>query len=58
VLEVFGIGALLNRSVYQSGEGRMISFCLVGMICWIIFINTIFWRPLYERTLEKYRLEG
>jgi NitT/TauT family transport system permease protein len=58
VLEVFGIGAMLNHSVYQSGDGRIISLCLIAMIFWIILINTLFWRPLYERTLEKYRLEG
>lgn len=58
VLSVNGIGALINQSVYQSGDTRDILFCIAAMIIWILLINIIFWRPIYKFTSERYRFEG
>ena len=52
-----GIGALLNHSVYQVGDNRSILVCISAMVIWILFINLIFWRPLYRFSLERFRFE-
>ncbi|MCC7442357.1 MAG: ABC transporter permease subunit [Bdellovibrionales bacterium] len=57
VLTVNGIGALLNRSVYQSGDSRAIVLCIVAMVGWILLLNTVFWRPVIRSSLERYRIE-
>jgi NitT/TauT family transport system permease protein len=54
---VNGIGALLNRAVYQLGDNRAITLCIAAMVGWIILINILVWRPLYVAAAERYKLE-
>jgi NitT/TauT family transport system permease protein len=58
VLTVNGIGALLNRAVYQLGDGRAIGLCLGAMVAWILILNTLIWRPLYQSAAERYKFEA
>lgn len=58
VLQVFGIGALINNAVYQSGDIKTITLCIFSLILWIIFINTVLWKPLYRNALERYKFDG
>lgn len=57
VLTVHGIGSLVARAVYESGDTHTIIICTFAMIGWIILLNTVFWRPLLSRVTERYRLE-
>ena len=57
ILQVNGIGALLSKSVYETGDHRSIMICLFAMVAWILLINQIFWRPLYQKTIERFKME-
>lgn len=56
VLKVDGLGSLLSYSVYELGDGRAITMCIVVMVAWILMFNLLMWQPLYRRNLERYRL--
>jgi len=56
VLKVKGLGALLSYSVYELGNGRAITLCILVMVAWILLFNLLIWQPLYHRNLEKYKL--
>lgn len=58
ILQVKGIGSLLNSAVYQSGDTRAMTFCIGAMVLWIIFINILVWRPIYRFAIERYRFES
>jgi len=58
VLTVNGIGSLLNHAVYELGDHRAIGFCLAAMVAWIIILNAIIWRPLYQNAAERYKLDA
>ena len=58
VFTVNGIGALLSKSVYQSGDSRAISLCIAAMMGWIVIINTLVWRPLYQSAAERYKFDS
>ncbi len=58
VLTVNGIGSLLNRAVYQLGDHRAIGFCLAAMVAWILILNAVVWRPLYQNASERYKLDA
>ncbi len=55
--EVFGIGALLDRATYSTGDFKMIWLSLVAMVATVVASNRLFWRPLYEHAARHYRLE-
>lgn len=57
-LEVLGIGSLLSRSVLELGDHRGIALVLISMITWIVLINTVFWRPIYQHSAERFKFEG
>ncbi len=58
VLKVNGIGALLNHSVYTLNDGRAITLCIATMVGWILLINLFIWKPIYESSIERYKLES
>jgi len=58
VLSVLGIGALLNRSVYEYGDTKSITFCITAMVAWIVAINLIFWQPLYHAAIERFKFDA
>jgi NitT/TauT family transport system permease protein len=58
VLTVNGIGALLNRAVYQLGDGKAIGLCLGAMVVWILLLNGLIWRPLYQSASERYKFDA
>lgn len=57
VLSVNGIGALLNRAVYELGDTRSIVICIAALVGWVILINALVWRPLYQSAAERFRLD-
>jgi NitT/TauT family transport system permease protein len=58
VLTVNGIGSLLNQAVYQLGDGRAIGLCLGAMVAWILLINSLIWRPLYQSAADRYKFDA
>ena len=56
VLSVHGMGALLSRSAYETGNTRAMGLCIAAMVLWIVLINTFVWRRLYDSQIERYRL--
>jgi NitT/TauT family transport system permease protein len=58
VMKVKGLGALLSYSVYELGDGKAITLCILVMVAWILFFNLLMWQPLYHRNLEKYKLSS
>jgi NitT/TauT family transport system permease protein len=58
VMKVEGLGSLLSYSVYELGDGKAITLCILVMVAWILFFNLLLWQPLYHRDLEKYKLSA
>lgn len=56
--QVAGIGALLNRAVFELDDSKAITLCLLAMVGWILLLNVIFWRPVYQYSLERYKIES
>ncbi|MHB9057644.1 MAG: ABC transporter permease subunit [Bacillota bacterium] len=53
----FGIGALLDRATYSSGNLQMIWLSLISMVLIIITLNRVFWRPLYDLAARRFKIE-
>ncbi len=56
--EVPGIGATLDRATYVTGDLQVVTLSLVAMVALVIFVNRVFWDPLYEHVARRYRLEA
>ncbi|MGA9722821.1 MAG: ABC transporter permease subunit [Candidatus Binatus sp.] len=55
--QVLGIGSLLDAATYTTGNGVMILLSLLSMIAVVLMLNRLMWRPLYNLTTERYRLD-
>jgi NitT/TauT family transport system permease protein len=55
--EVFGLGALLDRATYQTGNSVMILLTLLSMVLVVILLNRLVWRRLYDVATERYRID-
>jgi len=55
--QVLGIGALLDAATYKTGNGVMILLSLLSMIGVVLLLNRLMWRPLYNISTERYRLD-
>ena len=58
VMKVKGLGALLSYSVYELGDGRAITLCILVMVAWILFVNVLIWQPLYQNNLERFKFSS
>ena len=58
VYRVKGLGALLSYAVYELGEGRAITLCILVMVAWILFVNLLIWQPLYHQNLERFKFSS
>ncbi|MFQ5598351.1 MAG: ABC transporter permease subunit [Nitrospiria bacterium] len=54
---VLGIGAMLDRAIYESGDEQMILLTLMTMILTIAILNRFFWRRLYLYAMGNFKLE-
>jgi NitT/TauT family transport system permease protein len=55
---VHGIGALLNRAIYQTGNGPMIVLSLASMVVTVVLLTQVIWRRAYRVATVRYRLDG
>lgn len=53
----FGIGMLLDKTVYGGGSTRAIVIILLGMVLTVILMNRLIWRPLYKLAAQRYKME-
>jgi NitT/TauT family transport system permease protein len=55
--EVRGIGALLDRATYVTGDHQVIALCLLSMVALVVLVNRVFWQPVYQRVAARYKME-
>lgn len=53
----FGIGALLDRATFETGDSQMMLLSLIAMVGLVVFINRVFWRPLYTEAARRFTIE-
>ena len=54
---VFGIGSILSKATYETGDARVLMLALFAMILFIFAINNLVWRRLYAYVTKKYRFD-
>ena len=55
---VFGVGSILNKATFETGDEKLLSLSLLLMVSFIVFLNRFFWQPIYRWSEKKFRLEG
>jgi len=55
--EVLGLGSLLDRATYESGNGTMILLSLLSMVLIVMGLNRLVWRPMYNFATERFRVD-
>ena len=55
--EVLGLGALLDRATYETGNGTMILLSLLSMVLIVMGLNRLVWRPVYNLATERFRVD-
>ena len=55
--QVVGLGALLDRATYETGNGTLILLSLLSMVLIVMGLNRLLWRPLYNYATERYRVD-
>jgi NitT/TauT family transport system permease protein len=56
--EVSGIGAMLDRATYVTGDLQIVTLSLVSMVALVVLVNRVFWDPLYQHVAQRYKLEA
>lgn len=56
--EVLGLGALLNRATFETGDRTMLLLSLAVLVITVVTVNRVVWGRLYDRINTRYRLEG
>lgn len=56
--EVLGLGALLNRATFQTGDRALLLLSLTVLVGTVVAVNRLVWAPLYATVQDRYRLEG
>lgn len=54
---VFGVGSLIARATYESGDEKLLAMSLLVMVAFIIVLNRFLWQPLYGWAERKFRWE-
>lgn len=55
--QVLGLGTLLDRATYESGNGTMILLSLLSMVLIVMGLNRSVWRPVYNYATERFRVD-
>jgi NitT/TauT family transport system permease protein len=54
---VHGIGAILNRAIYESGNGPLIVYSLAAMVGAVVLLTQLVWRRAYRMATVRYRMD-
>jgi NitT/TauT family transport system permease protein len=55
---VHGIGAILNRAIYETGNGPLIVYSLAAMVGAVVLLTQVVWRRAYRMASVRYRLDS
>jgi NitT/TauT family transport system permease protein len=58
VYSVRGIGSLLDRATYLTGDRQLILLTLVSMTATIVLLNRLVWRRAYALASDRYKIEN
>jgi NitT/TauT family transport system permease protein len=58
VYSVPGIGSLLDRATYVSGDQKLILITLITLTGTIVLLNRFVWHRLYVLGADRYKIEG
>jgi NitT/TauT family transport system permease protein len=58
VYSVPGIGAILDRATYVTGDSQVIALSLASMVALVVLVNRLFWDPLYQHVAARYKMEA
>ena len=58
VFEVLGVGALLNRATFGTGDRTLLFLSLAALVVTVVMFNRLVWDRLYRYVHMRYRLEG
>lgn len=53
----FGIGMLLDKTVYGGGSSRAVILVLLSMVLAVVLMNRLLWRPLYKLAAQRHKME-
>ena len=56
--EVLGLGQMLNRATFQTGNRTLLFLSLVLLVATVVLFNRLVWDRLYRAVSTRYRLEG
>lgn len=57
ILQVRGIGSLIDYSVYSTNNIKILALSLLAMTAFIIILNMLVWKKLYKWAFKKYSME-
>lgn len=57
ILQVQGIGSLIDYSVYSTNNVPLLALSLLAMTAFIIMLNLFVWKRLYKLAFQKYSME-
>jgi NitT/TauT family transport system permease protein len=58
VYEAKGIGAMLDRATYVTGDQQVVALSLLSMVALVVVVNRVFWQPVYQRVAARYKMEA
>ncbi|HTK32761.1 MAG TPA: ABC transporter permease subunit [Candidatus Saccharimonadaceae bacterium] len=58
VYEVLGVGALLNRATFKTGNRTLLFLSLAALVITVVAFNRLVWDRLFRHVSARYRLEG
>jgi NitT/TauT family transport system permease protein len=58
VYSVRGVGSILDRATYVTGDLQVIVLSLVSMVALVVAVNRLFWDPLYARVAARCKMDG
>ena len=53
-----GLGSLLSRATYEWGDLSLLLVGLAAMILTITLVNRFVWKPLFQLSADRYRIES
>ena len=58
VYSVPGIGSLLDRATYVTGDQKLILLTLLAMVGTIVLLNRFVWHRLYVVVADRYKIDA
>ena len=55
--EVVGVGALLNRATFKTGDRTLLLLSVAALVITVVAFNRLVWRRIYAHVHARYRLE-